>query len=474
MTVELVAETPYRWRIDRHGAMRVPGIVFAVKSLLPRVAEDRSLVQVANVATLPGVVQASYAMPDVHWGYGFPIGGVAATDVDAGGVVSPGGVGFDISCGVRLLVSDLDRATIAPRLDALMDALEQRVPRGLGPGGRWNVQRDELARVLREGARYAVACGHGVDDDLRHCEDGGALAGATPTAVSERAFGRGAHQVGSLGAGNHFLEVQVVDEIVAPDVAEVFGLVPGRVCVMIHSGSRGLGHQICQDHVAVMLRAMARYGIEVPDRQLACAPVDSPEGRAYLAAMAAAANYGRANRQLLTEAARDAFAEALGTRALQLLYDVSHNLAKLESYEIGGRVRNLCVHRKGATRALPPGHHDVPADLREAGQPVLVPGSMGSASWVLVGSPDNDAFHSTCHGAGRTMSRHAARRLERGEHLRARLEAAGVHVRAGSWRGLAEEAPASYKDVDLVVATCEQAGLARRVARLTPIGVVKG
>lgn len=472
--VELVAETPYRWRIERRGAMRVPGVVFAVDALLPGAAEDRSLVQVANVATLPGIEEASYAMPDVHWGYGFPIGGVAATDVERGGVVSPGGVGFDISCGVRLLVSDLQGGSLAPRLDTLMDELDRCIPRGLGPGGVWELPPDHLARVLREGARYAVARGHGVEEDLLHCEDGGVLAGARVDAVSSRALMRGAHQLGSLGAGNHFLEVQVVDEVLDPIVAGAFGLEAGRVCVMIHSGSRGLGHQICQDHVGTMLNTMAHYGIDVPDRQLACAPVDSPEGRAYLGAMAAAANYGRANRQLLAEAARDAFARALGTRELRLLYDVSHNLAKLETHFVDGRERLLCVHRKGATRALPPGQPDLPDDLRDLGQPVLVPGSMGTASWVLVGCAESGAFHSTCHGAGRTMSRHAARRQIRGEQLRDQLERAGVHVRRGSWRGLAEEAPFSYKDVDLVVATCERAGLARRVARLVPVGVVKG
>ena len=474
MAVELVAETPYRWRIERCGAMRVPGIVFAVDTLLPAAAEDRSLAQVANVATLPGIVEASYAMPDVHWGYGFPIGGVAATDVAAGGVVSPGGVGFDISCGVRLLGTPLDRGAVLPRIDALMDALERRVPRGLGPGGVWELEPDEVEQLLREGARYAVAHSHGIDDDLKHCEDEGRLVGATPYEVSSRALGRGAHQVGSLGAGNHFLEVQVVDEISDSDTASGFGLAAGQVCVMIHSGSRGLGHQVCQDHVGIMVHAMPRYGIDVPDRQLACVPVNSSEGRAYLGAMAAAANYGRANRQLLTEAARDAFLQVFGTRGLQLVYDVSHNLAKIERHTVGGEERELCVHRKGATRALPPGHPDLPADLRAFGQPVLVPGSMGTASWVLVGTEAGGAFHSTCHGAGRTMSRHAARRQIRGEQLRTQLEARGVHVRAGSWRGLAEEAPFSYKDVDLVVATCEHAGLARRVARLRPIGVVKG
>jgi tRNA-splicing ligase RtcB len=472
--VTLVAETPFRWRIERHGAMRVPGIVYAVEELLPAVAEDRSLEQVANVATLPGIVEASYAMPDVHWGYGFPIGGVAATDTDRGGVVSPGGVGFDISCGVRLLVSELDRAEVVPRLDALMDELDRGIPRGLGPGAVWELPHDQLDHVLRDGARYAVARGHGTDDDLARCEDGGRLEGAHVEAVSNRAVLRGAHQVGSLGAGNHFLEVQVVAEVLDETTARAFGLEPGRVCVMIHSGSRGLGHQICQDHVGTMLQAMPRHGIDVPDRQLACAPVDSAEGRAYLGAMAAAANYGRANRQLLAEAARDAFARAIGTRELHLLYDVSHNLAKLETHTVDGRDRRLCVHRKGATRALPPGHPDLPPDLREHGQPVLVPGSMGTASWVLAGSATGGAFHSTCHGAGRTMSRHAARKRIRGEQLRAELERAGVRVRPGSFRGLAEEAPFSYKDVDLVVAACERADLARRVAKLVPLGVVKG
>jgi tRNA-splicing ligase RtcB len=468
-------ETPYRWRIDPHGAMRVPGIVFASRALLPEVHGDRSLQQVANVATLPGIVTASYAMPDVHWGYGFPIGGVAATDVRAGGVVSPGGVGFDISCGVRLLVSSVTAAELAPRLERLMDTLDRAVPRGLGRGGVWQLSgTGELTRLLAEGSRYAVAQGHGVRRDLDRCEDGGAVADADPSKVSRRAMERGLHQVGSLGSGNHFLEVQVVDTLYDPDAAAGFGLSLGQVCVMIHCGSRGLGHQICSDHVHAMLAAMPAYGITVPDPQLACAPVDSPEGRAYLGAMAAAANFGRANRQLLTEATRGAFSAVLGTSPLDLLYDVSHNLAKLERHTVDGADRTLCVHRKGATRALPPGHPGLPADLARYGQPVLVPGSMGTASHILAGIPDGGAFHSTCHGAGRVMSRHAATRRIQGSQLRARLEGAGVAVRASSMRGLAEEAPFSYKDVDAVVETCEQAGLARRVARLRPIGVVKG
>jgi tRNA-splicing ligase RtcB len=472
--VDLVAETPFRWRVERTGDMRVPGIVFASAELLPDVAADRSLQQVANVATLPGIVSASYAMPDVHWGYGFPIGGVAATAVDAGGVVSPGGVGFDISCGVRLLLSPLSRDELAPHLSALMDELDRSVPKGMGPGAVWRVGEGELDRILTGGAAYAVERGHGTSEDLVRCEDGGVLPGADPAAVSDRAVARGLRQVGSLGSGNHFLEVQVVDRVFDRETATAFGLEPARVCVMIHSGSRGLGHQICTDHVATMEAAMRRYGIAVPDRQLACAPVRSPEGEAYLAAMAAAANYGRANRQLLSDAARSAFARTVGTRDLVLLYDVSHNLAKLETHPVDGRQRLLCVHRKGATRALPPGHPDLPPELSGSGQPVLVPGSMGTASYVLVGEPGGMAFHSTCHGAGRAMSRTAARQQTSAHELRRRLAERGISVRAGSVRGLIEEAPESYKDVDEVVRTVERAGLARRVARLVPVGVVKG
>ena len=473
-TIRITEEAPWRWRVEQTGAMRVPGVVFATRELLPDVAADRSLEQVANVATLPGIVRASYAMPDVHWGYGFPIGGVAATDVDAGGVISPGGVGFDISCGVRLLLAPVDHREVVSRLPALMDELDRRVPKGMGRGAVWDLSRDELDRVLERGAVFAVERGYGTARDLERCEDGGVLPGADPGAVSDRAMQRGLHQLGSLGSGNHFLEVQVVDQILDPETAAAFGIRLGQVCVMIHSGSRGLGHQVCSDHVAAMEAAMDRYGISVPDRQLACVPVRSPEGEAYLAAMAASANYGRANRQLLSEATRSAFRAVLGAETLDLLYDVSHNLAKLETHEVDGEPRLVCVHRKGATRALPPGHPDLPADLADVGQPVLVPGSMGTASWVLVGEREGEAFHSCCHGAGRTMSRTQARKRITGKQLRRELLDAGVEVRAGSARGLAEEAPFSYKDVDVVVATVEQAGLARRVARLVPVGVVKG
>ena len=470
----LVPDGPDRWRIEPSGDMRVPGLVYASDVLVEGVRQDQALNQVVNVATLPGIVEASYAMPDVHWGYGFPIGGVAATDVEDGGVVSPGGVGFDISCGVRLLVSPLDAEELAAPLGSLMDALDARVPTGLGAGEVMHLHGEELPALLSQGSPYLVARGLGVEGDLSHCEDGGVLGGADVGALSERAMSRGLHQVGSLGSGNHFLELQVVDQIHDASAATAFGLRHGQVCVMIHSGSRGLGHQVCSDHVHTMRSAMGRLGVAVPDPQLACAPVDSAEGRSYLGAMAAAANYGRANRQALTYAVRQCFAATLGTDRLQLLYDVSHNLAKLEWHEVAGRRRLLCVHRKGATRALPPGHPDLPSDLRPVGQPVLVPGSMGTASYVLVGTAPGGAFSSACHGAGRTMSRHQALRLVKGAELRRDLEAHGIAVRAASTKGLAEEAPLAYKDVDEVVGSCERAGLARRVARLRPLGVVKG
>ncbi|MCV7221504.1 RtcB family protein [Mycolicibacterium elephantis] len=473
--MKIIEETPYRFRIAKEGAMRVPGIVYASKALLPEERDDMALTQVANVATLPGIVRASFAMPDIHWGYGFPIGGVAATDIDDGGVISPGGVGFDISCGVRLLVSpDLDSTQLQPRLRAVMDGLDNRIPRGLGRKGVWPLpNRAALERVLAGGARYAVGKGHGVPEDLERCEDGGVLEGADVAEVSARAMERGLEQIGSLGSGNHFLEVQAVDRVYDEATAARMGLADGAVCVMIHTGSRGLGHQICTDHVRRMEAAMKRYGITVPDRQLACVPVRSPEGQAYVGAMNAAANYGRANRQLLTEVTRRVF-EAHADTSLRVVYDVSHNLAKFETHDVDGKPRNLCVHRKGATRSLPPGHPDLPADLADVGQPVLIPGTMGTGSYVLAGVPDNPAFDSAAHGAGRVQSRHAAARGEDADVLRSRLEKHGVLVRGRSRRGLAEEKPEAYKDVDEVIETTEQAGLARKVARLIPLGVVKG
>jgi len=472
--MRLEAKTPYQFVIPRTGQMRVPGEVYATRELLPDIGQGQALQQVANVATLPGIVTASYAMPDIHWGYGFPIGGVAATDVGDSGVISPGGVGFDISCGVRLLAAQADAAELAPQLGRVMDALSAAVPRGAGPGAVWQLAgRAELEKVLAGGARYAVSQGHGGQRDLDRCEDAGAVGGAEPGQVSDRALDRGARQVGSLGSGNHFLEVQVVKQVCDPAAAAAFGLTEGQVCVMIHCGSRGLGHQICGDHVRVMDAVMTRYGIEVPDRQLACAPVKSAEGRAYIGAMAAAANYARANRQLLAEAARRVFAAEAGS-GLDLVYDVSHNMAKIETHEVGGRRMQLCVHRKGATLALPPGHPDLTRELRSSGQPVLVPGSMGTASWVLAGVAGGGAFGSACHGAGRAMSRHAALKQWSGRKIQDDLRAQGILVRSPSTRGIAEEAPGAYKDVAAVVAAAEHAGLARRVARLRPLVCIKG
>jgi len=474
LEMELVEEGRYRFRIPQRAGMRVPGIVYASRELIPDLARDHSLEQVANVAALPGIVTASYAMPDLHLGYGFPIGGVAATDPAAGGVVSPGGVGFDISCGVRLLAASLGREEVMPVLGTVMDQLAAAVPRGVGRGGIWRLSGPgQLADVLAGGARDALKHGYGTDRDLARCEDEGAVAGADPGQVSTRAVDRGLRQVGSLGSGNHFLEVQAVDEVYDPATAQRFGLAPGQVCVMIHCGSRGLGHQICGDHVRIMEAAMPRYGITMPDRQLACAPADSPEGRGYLGAMAAAANYGRVNRHVLAHTARQIFARTAGAR-LDLVYDISHNLAKMETHEVDGKPVLLCVHRKGATRALPPGHPDLPADLRETGQPVLIPGSMGTFSYVLAGIEGGGAFYSTCHGAGRVMSRHQALRTVSGPELRQRLEAAGIAVRGASARGLAEETPEAYKDVNAVVEAAEGGGLCRKIARLVPLGVVKG
>ncbi|MEU5097426.1 RtcB family protein [Streptomyces sp. NPDC020996] len=474
MDIELTAEGPWRFRIERTGAMRVPGVVCAPRELLPAEPHDQALQQVANVATLPGIVRASYAMPDIHWGYGFPIGGVAATDIASGGVVSPGGVGFDISCGVRLLAAGVSRSVLLPRLPDLMDRLDPLIPRGLGRGGLWQpADRTQLHEVLRGGARYAVERGHGTRRDLERCEDRGAVDDADVTQVSERALERGAGQVGSLGSANHFLEIQTVDAVYDETCARAFELRPGQVYVMIHCGSRGLGHQICTDHVRTMGTVMRRYGIEVPDPQLACAPVDSSEGRAYLGAMAAAANYARANRHLLADATRKVFREVTGA-GLDLIYDVSHNLAKLETHPADGGRRLLCVHRKGATRALPPGHPGLPEALRPFGQPVFVPGTMGTASYVMTGVPGNDAFDSCCHGAGRLWSRHRAVREVTVRQLRGKLAGAGVAVRPASWRSVAEEAPEAYKDVDAVVRAGEHNGLGRLVARLVPLGVLKG
>lgn len=466
----------FLWEIGPEDGMRVPGRIFANDALMEGVMEDKANSQVANVAHLPGIVEASFAMPDIHWGYGFPIGGVAATRIDQGGVVSPGGVGFDICCGVRLIASNLEKSDFTEHRDSIMAELDQRIPRGLGKGA---VARGRLVEaVLTRGAAAAVESGYGNEADLQRCEEYGTSEGAELGAVSEKAINRGQDQLGSLGAGNHFLEVQVVDEVFDEEAAGVFGLEEGMVVVMIHCGSRGLGHQTCSDQLKIMGSAMKKHGIEVPDRQLACVPVESREGQSYLKAMAAASNFAWANRHILAHEARQAFAAGIGTIQekldMDLVFDVAHNLAKVETHVVDGEETEVCVHRKGATRAFGPGHPDLPPDLRETGQPVLVPGSMGTASWVLKGVEANPAFSSAAHGAGRVMSRKKAKSKSSGSRVRDKLEDSGVSVRPGSVKLLSEEAPYAYKDVDNVVSVCEGAGLASRVARLRPLGVVKG
>jgi tRNA-splicing ligase RtcB len=476
VTVAFERITDDVWELPRRDGMLVPGRVFASEGLIEKAHADRALEQVANVAHLPGIVGYSYAMPDIHWGYGFPIGGVCATDVAAGGVVSPGGVGFDISCGVRLLRSGLVFDDVKDEIDGLARELG-RIPRGVGGKGLMPVDAAQMDRVLREGVHFPIAQRAGSEADAAVCEDDGVMPEADPRVVSERAKERGAPQLGSMGGGNHFVEVQVVDEVVDARAASALNLFERQIVAMIHCGSRGVGHQVCTDEVRTMDRAMAKYGIAVLDRQLACVPVTSPEGERYLAGMAAAANFGRANRQVLTDGIRSGFDRALGDGRLDVVYDVSHNLAKIERYDIDGRERELCVHRKGATRAFGAGHPDVPAAYRDVGQPVLVPGSMGTASWVLLGARAGGAetaWASTCHGAGRTMSRKAATKQMRGQQLRDELAGRGILVLSSQPRLLAEEAPYAYKDVSEVVRVCESAGLSRRVARLRPVLVVKG
>jgi tRNA-splicing ligase RtcB len=449
--------------------------VFADHVLLAQMQRDRSLQQLANVATLPGVWGAVLGMPDMHEGYGFPVGGVAGT-VLPDGVISPGGIGFDINCGVRLLASDLQRETLQPRLEALVHELSRSVPAGFGRGGRLSLDGAALDRLLTEGCEYLVrTLGLGLPEDLDFIESHGRLAGADAGEVSARAKERGRDQVGTLGGGNHFLEVQVVERIYDARAASAMGLREGLVTVLVHSGSRGLGHQVCTDHVRAMDQSVARHGIALPDRQLACAPLSSPEGKRYFAAMAAAANFGFCNRQAISHRVREVFARVLSGlpgHELRLVYDVTHNTAKIEQH--GGR--KLCVHRKGATRAFGPSSPELAPAYRGIGQPVLIPGSMGTASFVLVGTDRSSelSLSSCCHGAGRAMSRAAAKRAVTGHELRRALEAQGIVVRCPSAAELAEEAPLAYKDVDRVVEVVHAAGIARKVARLVPLGVVKG
>ncbi len=452
--------------------MRVPARVFADSALWDQISRDRSVEQLLNVATLPGVSDFVCAMPDVHEGYGFPVGGVAAMRVDDG-VISPGGVGYDINCGVRLLVSRLSAAEAGPDLEAAVHEMSRTIPAGPGRNPRLALDEGEVDRVLAEGCRYLVERGLALAEDLEVTEASGCLPQADPSAVSAKAKRRGHNQLGTIGSGNHFVEVQRVDDIFDQATASAYGLEPGLVAILIHTGSRGLGHQVCTDYVRQMDDVMARYDIELPDRQLACAPLGSPEGKRYFGAMCAAANFAWANRQTITQSAREVFARVFGKKGdLRLVYDVAHNIAKLETY----RDERLCVHRKGATRAFGPASPELPDGYRAHGQPVFIPGSMGTASYVLAGADTSSerSFGSCCHGAGRAMSRGAAKRTVTGAQVRRELEERGIVVRCPSKSGLAEEAPLAYKDVDRVVAVVHEAGLARKIARLIPLGVIKG
>ncbi len=469
----------YRFLVprDTRSGMLTDALIFTDERLLKDLLKDLSLEQAVNVAMLPGIVGPSLAMPDIHQGYGFPIGGVAATDPHHDGVISPGGVGFDINCGVRLLGSSLNRGEVHAKIRELVNQLFRDIPSGAGRGGNIRISYPDLDELLRDGAAWMVRHGYGRGEDLTHCEENGAIEGADVAAVSDRAKKRGLPQVGTLGSGNHFLEVQYVEQVFDPGRAGPLGLFAGQVVVLIHSGSRGLGHQVCTDYLREMGPAMQRHGIDLPDRQLACVPVKSSEGQAYLGAMCAAANFAWANRQGITHFTRQAFKWIFGEQdELRVIYDVCHNIAKLEHHQVEGREREVMVHRKGATRAFPPGHPDIPEVYRHVGQPVLIPGSMGTASYVLVGAEGamRESFGTTCHGAGRVMSRTAAKKSHFAQGAKQRLEDLGIIVRAETHDGITEEIPEAYKDVDAVIDVVHNAGLARRVARLKPMGVIKG
>lgn len=469
----------YRWEVPRTGAMRVPGRIYADARMMSETGQEEPLRQVANVACLPGIVEAALAMPDMHWGYGFPIGGVAAFDWDSG-VISPGGVGYDINCGVRLATTALNRKDLTPRLETLVNTLYRHIPSGVGSTGSVRLNAKEAQKVLQQGSRWAVARGFGEARDLVYTEDGGCLPEADPDLISERALTRGLRQLGTLGAGNHFLEVGFVDRIYDAATATAFGLAENQVTLMLHSGSRGLGYQVCDDFLALMNRARAEVGVTPPDRQLVCAWIASDLGRRYYRAMSCAANYAWANRQILMHHSRKVFEQVFGTGprdlAMDLLYDVCHNIAKRETHHVGGRQRVLCVHRKGATRALAPGHMSICEPLRPYGQPILIPGDMGTASFVLAGTQGamEETFGSTCHGAGRRLSRKAAKRAGKGRSICRELEDRGILVRWTGRSTMAEEMPEAYKNVSQVVEVVHGAGISKKVARLRPLAVVKG
>ncbi len=469
----------FRWRIPKEGGMRVEGKIYADKGMLEKVQDGQSPQQVVNVAHLPGIIKYSLAMPDIHWGYGFPIGGVAAFDLKEG-IISPGGVGYDINCGVRLVRTELHRRDIEKKLREIVEVLFRSIPTGVGSKSELRLSLAEEKKVLLEGAKWAVSSGYGRDEDLEYIEEGGAMEGADPDMLSDRALERGRPQLGTLGSGNHFVEVGYVEKVFDDELAQALGLFPDQVSVLIHTGSRGLGHQVCDDYIKIMIQASRKYGFELPDRQLCCAPLSSEEAKRYIAAMICAVNYAFANRQMITHWLREAFEKLfkLSPQDLRmgLVYDVCHNIAKFETHIIDGKEKKVCVHRKGATRAFGPGRKEVSARYRPLGQPVLIPGDMGRCSYVLMGAQKamEETFGSTCHGAGRVMSRKRAMKAARGRSISRELEDQGIYVRAAGRETLAEEMPEAYKDVSRVVEVVHNAGISRKVARLRPLAVIKG
>ena len=472
----------YRWRVSKTymQGMRVDGIVYASDKLIKSIRSDNALQQVANVATLPGIVKYSLAMPDAHWGYGFSIGGVAATDIEKGGVISPGGVGFDINCGVRLVKTNLFRRDVSSKLKDLVCALYNNIPAGIGSKGDIRVSVKEEEKILLKGARWALSQGYAIESDIDHTEENGAMEGANPDAVSERAYQRGMRQSGTLGSGNHFIEVQEIDEVYDEKAASIFGLSKGQITVMIHSGSRGFGYQICDDYAKKMVHTLSKYGISVPDRQLACAPFNSEDGRLYFGAMKCAANYAWNNRQCIMHLVRlsfeKVFKQSFQALGMFLVYDVAHNIAKLETHNVNGQKKTLCVHRKGATRAFAPGSEEIPASYRNIGQPVIIPGDMGTHSYLMLGTEIAmaETFGTTCHGAGRALSRKAASQRYNASRVIEELEKKGIVLMASGKETISEEAPGAYKDINDVIDAVSGAGISKKVCRMRPLGVVKG
>jgi len=478
--LERISEYKYRIPKSYKTGMRVDGIIYSSEHFLSSLKHDKAVEQVANVAFLPGIVKYSLAMPDIHWGYGFCIGGVAATDPEAGGVIAPGGIGYDINCGIRLLKTNLTLEDVKNKIPKIVNTLYQDIPSGVGSTGDIRVSYREEKKILLTGAKWAVSRGMGVKEDLECCEDFGAIEGAHPDSVSERAYKRGRNQAGTLGSGNHFIEVQVVDELFDCEIAKELELSIGQIVVMIHSGSRGLGFQICDDSLRIMLGCLTKYGINVPDRQLSCAPIESPEAKNYIGAMRAAANYAWANRQVLMHRVRLSFEKIFSagwqSLGMDLIYDVAHNIAKFEKHLVDGKEKTLCVHRKGATRAFGPGNPQLPLKYQKIGQPVIIPGDMGAASYLLVGTKkaEIESFASCCHGAGRVKSRHEAVRTVDLDRLIKELREKGIEVRATGRKTIVEEAPSAYKDIDQVVDVVHRSGLAKKVCRMRPLCVVKG